>query len=210
MDYNTLLSFLKILKKEDKVWLIWKWIGLGLMIIVYFLLVYWQRRHWRSPSAELGIVTITMMLFDWLMTWLGQPFLYWQRIGWVNVGIVKINLPSAYIVNEVINEVNPFGWFLLGWHPMAFVAAFIFYMIIVIALIRIFCQWSSFLMIALSTAVALAHGYCALQWLFDSKYPLISKWIGWWINDVPFLYLPFIIIGLLIGILLIRKKRNRS
>lgn len=185
-------------------WVIWKWIGLGLMIIVYFLLVYWQRRHWRSLSTELGIITITVMFFDWLMTWFGQSLFYWQRfIGWIeiNLGIFNIVLP---VYN--VNEFNPLGRFLLGWHPMAFAVAFIFYMIMVIALIRIFCQWSRFLMVFISAVMVMVHGYYTLEWLFGLP---TSTFIGRWINDMPFSYLPFIIIGLLVGILLIRKKEEK-
>jgi len=170
-------------------WLIWKWIGLGVMIFAYFLLVYWQRRHWRSLSTELGIVAITMMFFDQLMTWLGQSHFYWQKIG-----------------KPVVDEINPFGCFFLGLHPISFVAACIFYMIIVIALIRFFSRWSKFLMIFISAIMIVAHGYCAFDWFFK---PPISTKIGWWINDIPFMYLPFIILALIMGILLMRKKRNR-
>ena len=174
-------------------WLIWKWIGLGLMIIVYFLLVYWQRRHWRSPSTEIGIVAITMMFFDELMTWLGQPVYYWQK--------------------NVSFEHNPVGEFLLESHPMAFVAAFIFYMIIIIAVIRILSRWSRFAMVVISGTITLAHAYCALDWFGHPVYSVSVPWARWIssrIDDIPFMYLPFIIISLFLGILLMRKKRNRS
>ncbi len=170
-------------------WLAWKSIGLILMIIVYFLLVYWQRRHWRSPSTEIGIVAITMMFFDELMTWLGQPVSYWQK----NISI----------------EHNPIGEFLLELHPMAFVAAFIFYMIIIIAVIRILSRWSRFTMVVISGTIILAHAYYALNWFSsDSASVQWTRWISNRMDDMPFMYLPFIIIGLIFGLLLIQKRKK--
>ena len=172
--------------------LTWKWIGFSLVVAAYFLLVYWQRRHWRSPSTELGIITVTMMFFDWIMTWLGQFPFYW----------------SGQLSAPIVNEVNPIGWFLLKLHPMAFAVAFIFYMIIIIALIRFFCRWSRFVMIVISSMITCAHGYFAFQWLFDPTYSTNFRWISRRIEDVPFEYLPFILIGLIFGLLLIRKRKK--
>jgi hypothetical protein len=175
-------------------WLTWKWIGLSLMIIAYLLLVYWQRRRWRSPSTEIGIIVITMMFFDWLMTWFGQTIAYWQRVSEA----------------EIIDEASPVGWFLLGQHPMAYAAGSIFYMIIVVIFIRVLCRYSRFLMIVISSALAVGHGYCALQWLCDNNPYILYGLINSRIDSVPFVYLLFIIIGLVLGILLIRRKNNRS
>ncbi len=174
-------------------WFIWKWIGLGLMIIICFLLVYWQRRHWRSPSTEIGIIVIAMMFFDWLMTWFGQAIPYWQRAS-----------------IAAIDEVNPIGWFLLWQHPMAYTGSFIFYMIIAVILIRVLCCYSRFLMVVIGSALALGHGFCALQWLFNTDPYILYGLINSRIDCAPFIYLLFIIIGLLLGILLIRRKSNRS
>lgn len=174
-------------------WLAWKWIGLGLMIIVYFLLVYWQRKRWFSPATEIGIIVITMMFFDWLMTWLGQPVLYWQSVV------------------QLTNEFNPIGRFLLNQHPMVYAAGFIFYMIIIVILIRVLCRYSRFLMIVVSSILVVGHGYCALQWLVNpdaNTHHILPEWAINRIDDIPFSYLPFIIIGLLVGILLIRRKRK--
>lgn len=196
-------------------WLVWKWVGLGLMVITYSLLFHWQKKRRLSPCTGVSVVTTTMMFFDWLATWFGQRSLYWQGIVWttakMNMGLTSI----PYFPICTVNEINPLGWFLLTNHPMAFALGFILYMVGFVILIRLIHRWSRFLVIAIGSTLTATHGYFAFEWV--SNQYLIAIIMKWFteklkIDSLPFFveYLPFIIIGLLIALLFEGiKKRNR-
>lgn len=82
-------------------------------------------------------------IFDLIFTLLGQPQIYWQNY-------------------KAVSEGSPGGQFLLSIHPVAFVAAFVVYLILVSMILK---KWKNSYTYILGIAFFVGHAWGSSSWI---------------------------------------------